>query len=243
MCLDEGGSMDASEWPVVSASSGSMDASEWSEVSASNTGPVEEQAGSSSWEKVKNTPNMGFAAEASRQRGDADCRHDSSDHEGGGSSAVQRLPAYDDRAHAPVVQSRGGAGSPDDLPANHSSKGGDRSSDRPSVGDNAVEVLQPPIGWSDGCDNPFVVGHLVNHSGGTRPNVRAASFLWRHALPLMASEPAAAGLARFRIPNQIVSGFWFVCPTDGTRVQVGKGPTLQPHCRGVHEPECGDAYG
>ena len=157
MCLDEVGSRDASEWPVVSASSGSMDASEWSEVSASNTGPVEEQAGSSSWEKVKNTPNMGFAAEASRQRGDADCRHDSSDHEGGGSSAVQRLPAYDDRAHAPVVQSRGGAGSPDDLPANHSSKGGDRSSDRPSVGDNAVEVLQPPIGWSDGCDNPFVV--------------------------------------------------------------------------------------
>lgn len=244
MCLDEGGSMDASEWPVVEASSsiswttkdrgGPTDLLGGQASSALREGQRGQLVGSNLFAPAldaaapctgagqgRGTLEVGVAAAAeARHRGDVGVIRDDLGHQGDRRGVMQqRLPASNNNgAHAPVSS---------------------RASDDDRFSDDghaaAAEEQQPvgcwsgggpdntavTVGWSGGCENPFAVGHLVNHSGGTQPNVRAASFLWRHALPLMASEPAAAGLARFRVPNQIVSGFWFVCPTDGTRIQVG----------------------
>ena len=141
-------------------------------------------------------------------------------------------------------------------------------------GGAGVPVTVQTPAWSGGSGNPFAVGHLVNHSGGRRPNVCSVSFLWRNtplfAMPELINQqakrladdlaasheygggvkylereavsgkaggpsppdracgpPAAAsprsalpeaerGLhcERHEVPNQIVSGFWYVLPAD-----------------------------
>ena len=131
------------------------------------------------------------------------------------------------------------------LAENQGSIGGSSSKSLVSDEHSTAANLPPKettAAWSGGCSNPFAVGHLVNHSGGKRPNVEAISFCWRHVplLPQAYAEgiegqtisPSSSasyitppsGPRRYEIPNQIVSGFWYVCPTDGSRVMLPDPP-------------------